>query len=417
MADPAATSQAAHMVDFDNPHDPARDEYFKAGIPSKAVHLMLVGDRYPKETLVKDGVQYTPQDVGRIDKEKVELIYFHVLQPKYLSSTPSFSEFANAVFDACIDLKDGSIGGIDADDCENAQKAFEAVGMPPLPDADVPSDTTKVLDWCTGEASTLPVKPEGRIAFIKADEAMLGVIDLESCEVSRIGDLPAMVFPDKISWSPDATKFSFSFRVANETENIIVSDLKTKKGNMVTKQESQVFHTFPSWSPDGTRLAFSSWRKGHSQISVMDLRIGEYRQITDLTGQNEMPEWSPDGTHIAFSSNGDIAIVGSSGGTVTMLTNGSTKFTHPSWSPDGSRLAMMSTGGDIWVVTLADGKLSSLTNDEVFDGFPTWSPDSEFIAFQSVRDGQADIFLITANGMNLMRLTHITAAYTYWLRR
>ena len=43
MANPAATSQAAHMVDFDNPHDLDRDEYYKAGIPSKAVHLMLVG--------------------------------------------------------------------------------------------------------------------------------------------------------------------------------------------------------------------------------------------------------------------------------------------------------------------------------------------------------------------------------------
>ena len=51
-------------------------------------------------------------------------------------------------------------------------------------------------------------------------------------------------------------------------------------------------------------------------------------------------------------------------------------------------------------------QLRNLTNDPMTsDIFPAWSPDGTEIAFSSYRDGNSDIYVIDADGKNLIRLT------------
>ena len=47
-----------------------------------------------------------------------------------------------------------------------------------------------------------------------------------------------------------------------------------------------------------------------------------------------------------------------------------------------------------------------LTNNDANDIFPAWSPDGSKIAFQSYRDGQAEIYVMNANGNGQTRLTN-----------
>lgn len=54
----------------------------------------------------------------------------------------------------------------------------------------------------------------------------------------------------------------------------------------------------------------------------------------------------------------------------------------------------------------ADGSnLVNLTHNPAYDGTPSWSPDGRRIAFTSERDGNPDIYVMDADGGNVTRLT------------
>jgi Tol biopolymer transport system component len=49
---------------------------------------------------------------------------------------------------------------------------------------------------------------------------------------------------------------------------------------------------------------------------------------------------------------------------------------------------------------------TNISNDMGSDQFPAWSPNGELIAFTSTRDGNAEIYIISADGSELVRLTN-----------
>ena len=128
---------------------------------------------------------------------------------------------------------------------------------------------------------------------------------------------------------------------------------------------------------------------------------------------------------IAFTSNRDnpggnpdIFIMISDGSKPRNLTrNRTSRDLHPSWSPDGRKIAFESHSeddSDVYVIG-ADGKnLIQLTNAAESDGHPSWSPDGLKITFTSRRDGNftgqffaldLEVFVIDADGGNVVRLT------------
>ncbi len=82
---------------------------------------------------------------------------------------------------------------------------------------------------------------------------------------------------------------------------------------------------------------------------------------------------------------------------------------YPAISPDGSRLAF-SFQGDIWQVPLEGAKAQRMTIHEAYEAMPKWSLDGQNIAFQSNRYGNNDIFVMSAERGNPMRLTYNSAS-------
>ncbi len=85
---------------------------------------------------------------------------------------------------------------------------------------------------------------------------------------------------------------------------------------------------------------------------------------------------------------------------------------EPAWSPERCRIAFVRFSGtgkgddDIYVMS-ADGKtIRRLTNDPGRDTFPDWSPDGKQISFISDRDGSRNLFVMDANGGNQRQLTN-----------
>ena len=61
-------------------------------------------------------------------------------------------------------------------------------------------------------------------------------------------------------------------------------------------------------------------------------------------------------------------------------------------------------GYDIYVMTAEGKEIERLTEDSK-SSMPAFSPDGRKIAFVSMRDGDMNIFLMEANGMNVVKLT------------
>jgi TolB protein len=86
--------------------------------------------------------------------------------------------------------------------------------------------------------------------------------------------------------------------------------------------------------------------------------------------------------------------------------------TQPAWSPERCRIAFVRFSGtrkgedDIYVMS-ADGKtIRRLTTDPARDTFPDWSPDGKQISFISDRDGSRNLFVMDADGGNQRQLTN-----------
>lgn len=83
--------------------------------------------------------------------------------------------------------------------------------------------------------------------------------------------------------------------------------------------------------------------------------------------------------------------------------------THPAWSPDRCWIAFSRSvmGNDDIYVMSADGKtIRRLTTDPADDIFPDWSPDGTQISFVSYRDGgYRNLFVMNADGSNQRQLT------------
>jgi Tol biopolymer transport system component len=64
---------------------------------------------------------------------------------------------------------------------------------------------------------------------------------------------------------------------------------------------------------------------------------------------------------------------------------------------------------EIWVVSDSGGQPRRLTNNRVADATPAWTPDGERIVFASTRHGNWELYSMTARGTDVTRLTRTHA--------
>jgi uncharacterized protein YjdB len=94
---------------------------------------------------------------------------------------------------------------------------------------------------------------------------------------------------------------------------------------------------------------------------------------------------------------------------LTKLTPDTTSASDPAFSPDGSRMAFVSQrdgNAEIYVMN-ADGTASTrITNDPQADGRPSFLPDGQAVVFHSARTaGKQQIWVVNADGTGLTQLT------------
>jgi Tol biopolymer transport system component len=122
---------------------------------------------------------------------------------------------------------------------------------------------------------------------------------------------------------------------------------------------------------------------------------------------------SPDGDRIAFRSlrtgNANIWICKSDGSGLLMLTDfDGGACGSPGWSPDSRSIvfdARPEGHSEIYVVSAEGGTLRRITNHPAEDVLPSWSRDGRWIYFTSNRTGEWQIWKTPAGGGDATQVT------------
>jgi hypothetical protein len=220
------------------------------------------------------------------------------------------------------------------------------------------------------------------------------------------------------AWAPDGTRLAFY--AFGATIRIEVVDIVA--GGRVELPADDNFFFGPSlaWSPDGTRLALA----GFTSSSISAIHVdGSGTDEIDFGCCNEAvqsPTWSPDGARIAFVGIEESQVFG------VFLFPRITDLAFPgvsepppgcnlddtrevAWSPDGSRLAVASAG-HIFILNFQTAECVQITTGPWTDQSPSWSPDGSQLAFSSTRDGNAEIYVMRADGSAQTRITRNSVA-------
>jgi len=213
------------------------------------------------------------------------------------------------------------------------------------------------------------------------------------------------------SWSPDGAKLAFtSDRDGNREIYVMNAD-----GSGQTRlTNNSATDDVPAWSPDGTKIAFASDRDGNSEIYVMNADGTNQIRLTNNAATDYWPAWSPDGAKLAFESDRDgnleIYVMNADGTNATRLTSNSTEDSSPAWSPGGTRIAFScdpdgTASLEICVINADGTNLVRLTNNPAPDGSPAWWRDGTKILFTSLRNGNADLFIMNPDGTGVTAIT------------
>lgn len=178
----------------------------------------------------------------------------------------------------------------------------------------------------------------------------------------------------------------------------------------------------------GQPIAFTSERVRVPSLFLINLDGTDQLRLTDGGRGAWDPAWSPDGTRIAFialtrTGKNEIHVMSADGSNERLLCDEPTcspvRDGGLSWSSDGSQIAYTSLRDgnfDISVVSADGSRVTRLTRGPHADWGPTWAPDGSAIAFTSSRDsdidGPAELYTMHPDGSEPTRLTKDAAHYT-----
>ena len=289
-------------------------------------------------------------------------------------------------------------------------------------------DGTNLTNLTQHDASDwgLAWSPDGRrIAFMSDRDGNTGiyVMDDDGTNLTKLTQHDAS--DSRPAWSPDGRRIAFR---SDRDGNYGIYVMDDDGTNLTKLTQHASYYWDPVWSPDGRRIAFMAQSFGNNNIYVMDDDGTNLTNLTQHAVEGEAPAWSPNSRHIAFISNSDIYVTDTDGIKFIKLIQDAVGGFYgsgaPAWSPDGRRIAFVSRRDGNRNIYVMDADGIDLTNDGIYftnpnlnltqhaasDWDPAWSPDGRRIAFMSDRDGNTGIYVMDDDGTNLTKLTQHDAS-------
>jgi len=183
-----------------------------------------------------------------------------------------------------------------------------------------------------------------------------------------------------------------------------------------------------TFSPDGARFAFITYSKGDNQITIVRTSSGKVLQEfrPKNIGAIYNLAWSPDGKDLAFTGSkggvSDLYLMDVAKGTFRQLTNDRYADIQPTFSPDGKTIAFVTdrsdatsfdrlTFGELQLATLdiASGNVTPRVAFKRGNHLnPQYSPDAKNLYFVSDQDGVSDLYRMELESGQIFRITHLS---------
>jgi TolB protein len=276
----------------------------------------------------------------------------------------------------------------------------------------------------TQGASAPRWSPDGRqIAFTASDSIL--IMNADGSGRRLVG---RAIEAHSLAWSPDGHWLAG----VRENSQFVYGNLALMFGNLAPStvfvipaaggsprmiSDSTTLNISPVWLGDSRGVLYVSSSGGgrdiyEQRIDPSGLVDGPPRRITTGLDAHTIA-LSRDGRRLAYSKytrDVNIWMVRVPPGgrasvrTAVQLTRGNQAIETVRLSPDGKWLAFdsdLNGNADIFVVSAEGGAARQLTDDPADDVMPDWSPDGSQLAFHSMRTGRRSIFTMNADGTGL----------------
>jgi len=271
--------------------------------------------------------------------------------------------------------------------------------------------------------------PDGKtIAFLSRNPEQQGFLNVISSTggphrvLLQIADPGKTFFANhnQLSWTPDAA--SIVAPMATKTENGIYRISTSTAERQRLTPASDRLHIAPQLSRDGRRLAYMI-REGPPQAgieSVYVLNVGSGAPPELVYHGQSMASgltWNPPEDELIFC-NAQSAIFGAFDSRLYRLSTRAgrsprlladvpcnTVSVHGSTLVYGKGLSVNSLG-KLWTAATKDvAAATAFAPSSRYESLPAYSPDGATVAFLSDRSGQPEVWLASASGNNVRRLT------------
>lgn len=191
--------------------------------------------------------------------------------------------------------------------------------------------------------------------------------------------------------------------------SVEIFNIRSRAGRVVWQTDRLV--EAPNWSPDGLSPVING--DGLLYRLPADGSAAPVRIDTGLaTACNNDHGISPDGRWIVLSDKVEhgkscIYILPAEGGTPRQVTRNLPSYWH-GWSPDGRTLSYCGIRDDvfdIFTISVDGGEEVRMTFGEGRNDGPDYSPDGRWIYFNSSRSGRMQIWRVPAEGGAAERIT------------
>ena len=253
----------------------------------------------------------------------------------------------------------------------------------------------------------------------------------DGTELTRLTDDPG--WDGTPAWSPDGTQIAFA---SERLGSPVIMLMNADGSDQRALTEATYASLMPVWSPDGAQIAFASTRSyevqrqggrqevdGGFELWVMNADgsdpqritgnpedqslypcVVTRRQATGVHGGDRRSAHHGAGTGRWCKSHQRHRHSGRPALDTCLVARRPPDRVH---EPTGRQVA------DIWLLDVKSGETTQLSQPDSNDSEPAWSPDGKELVFMSDRDGPQGLYIMSADGQNVRRLTTDSAEYAH----
>ncbi len=224
------------------------------------------------------------------------------------------------------------------------------------------------------------------------------------------------------SWSPDGKTLAYACSDQHRGSNFWLVDADGTNPRKILKNKAA---RSLSWRADSKGFVFAMAHtvdlyNSYDDVYQYDIANDSLKMLTNGKRARD-PVFTPDGSRLLVVTNEaqDNAVkyltVDGEFRPLIPDDHAHTQYGTPEYSPDGSLIAMSvwrDGQRDLWIYTADGAPVERVTNDTAIDRDPSWSPDGRWLYFASDRSGVPNIYALDREGRGIFQVSNVlTGAY------